>query len=89
MMAHRSVEWMAEGTCRDHDPELWFPLPSDPAVKAKEICAGCPVAVQCLEYALDTQQKHGVWGGLDQKQRCELLRLRRWDEGWDRKEAQE
>jgi hypothetical protein len=33
--------------------------------KAREVCAGCPVSVACLEFARGSQSRHGVWGGVD------------------------
>ncbi|MDH6284169.1 hypothetical protein M2280_005421 [Prescottella agglutinans] len=33
---------------------------------AREICATCVVLVPCRRYALDTEQIHGVWGGLSE-----------------------
>jgi hypothetical protein len=33
------------------------------------ICAGCPVRQQCLAFALDTRQNHGVWGGMSEEER--------------------
>lgn len=42
-------------------------------VRAKAICAQCPVRRQCLEWALETHQPHGVWGGLDEQERERLL----------------
>ena len=32
---------------------------------SKKVCVGCPVRQDCLEYALEMQLVHGVWGGLD------------------------
>jgi len=40
-----------------------------PAGEAKAICATCPVREECLEYALETNQDSGIWGGLDEEQR--------------------
>lgn len=42
--------------------------------KAKAVCAGCPVTSRCLDYALGTGQKWGVWGGLDEDERRILTR---------------
>jgi len=52
--------------CRSMNPELFFPVsasgPSlDQVTQAKAICARCPVRQQCLAFALDTRQDHGVW----------------------------
>ena len=42
--------------------------------KAKEVCGECPVSTQCLEYALETNQDSGIWGGLDEEQRRAIRR---------------
>ena len=46
-------------------PALW---------KAKAVCAGCPVRKDCLEFALDTSQEYGIWGGYDEDERRPLRR---------------
>jgi WhiB family transcriptional regulator, redox-sensing transcriptional regulator len=64
-------DWRLLAACRHADPELFFPVsasgPSlDQVMQAKAICAGCPVWRQCLAFALDTRQNHGVWGGMSE-----------------------
>jgi len=44
---------------------------------AKAICTGCPVRLDCLDYALDSGQAFGTWGGLNEDERRALLRQRR------------
>jgi WhiB family redox-sensing transcriptional regulator len=61
------------------DPELFFPVGNTgPAIEqidaAKAICGRCPVTEQCLQYALDTNQDSGVWGGLSEDERRALKR---------------
>jgi WhiB family redox-sensing transcriptional regulator len=46
-------------------------------IVAQRICVTCPVAKQCLEYALDNHVDHGVWGGKSERERRRLLRERR------------
>ena len=67
-------DWRQLAACRHADPELFFPVsPSGPSLdqitQAKAICAGCPVRQQCLAFALDTRQVHGVWGGMSEEER--------------------
>jgi WhiB family redox-sensing transcriptional regulator len=67
-------DWRTLGACRDEDPELFFPVTSKgPAarqlVAAKAICAGCVVSRECLRYALENRQDHGVWGGTSEEER--------------------
>ena len=72
-----SAEWMAEGKCRDVAPETFFPNDGVGVIQAQRICATCPVATQCLEYALANHIDHGVWGGKSERERRRILRTRR------------
>ena len=74
--------WRRSAACRDIDLTLFFPVGSTgPAIHqiaaAKSVCRGCPVRLACLQYALETHQNDGVWGGLDEGERRELRRRRR------------
>lgn len=70
-------EWMANGKCRDYAPETFFPRDGIGVIVAQRICATCPVAAECLEYALENHVDHGVWGGKSERERRRLLRERR------------
>jgi WhiB family redox-sensing transcriptional regulator len=74
-----ALAWRAKGSCRGSDPMVFYPPSDDDALaaRAKEICAGCPVRKPCLEFALSTREKHGVWGGLTERERRRVLRQRR------------
>jgi len=39
---------------------------------AKQICSECPVRLLCLEYALESNEPYGIWGGLTRAERTEL-----------------
>jgi WhiB family redox-sensing transcriptional regulator len=69
--------WMAEGNCREHPPTTFFPSDGVGVEVAKRICATCPVAAPCLEYALQNRIDHGVWGGTSERQRRRILKSRR------------
>ncbi len=71
------TEWMADGTCREHPAEVFFPRDGLGVIRAQRICATCPVAAPCLEYALDNHIDHGVWGGKSERERRRLQRTRR------------
>jgi len=62
--------------CRTTDPEAWFPETgeghSGATRYAKEMCAECPVMVQCRDYAIANNEQHGIWGGMDAMQRNKL-----------------
>lgn len=75
------MDWRTRAACIDEDPELFFPVGTtgpavDQADEAKRVCASCEVREPCLEYALDTNQDAGVWGGLTEDERRALRRAR-------------
>ncbi|MDF3301261.1 WhiB family transcriptional regulator [Streptomyces tropicalis] len=72
-------DWREHAACRDEDPDLFFPIgTSGPALlqaeQAKAVCRGCPVQERCLQWALDTGQAIGVWGGTGENERRALKR---------------
>ena len=71
--------WRAKGNCRGIDPGIFYPPDDDDdmADAAKAICDGCAVRHACLEFALNQREKHGVWGGLTERERRRILRQRR------------
>jgi WhiB family redox-sensing transcriptional regulator len=77
----RPAPWMRQAACRNSDPELFFPTrgATDTVAAAQAICADCPVWVECLEYGLFERQ--GIWGGLTDRQRRRLRKIRRLREG--------
>lgn len=68
-------DWMtAEAcACATEPPELFLSAPSK--VKAKAICAACPVQEQCRQWAIDNGMIHGFWGGTTQAQRIRLIKV--------------
>ena len=71
------LSWKIDGACRWVEPELFFPTSDADAAPAKRVCAGCAVRQRCLDFALDSQEFEGVWGGLTGPERRVLLRRRR------------
>ena len=70
------LDWKLKAACRDLDTSLFFPDSEADAGPAQEVCAGCPVRAQCLEFALATRQHDGIWGGLTETERRRLRRRR-------------
>lgn len=54
------------------DPDLFYQLDRDSIEAAKAVCARCPLIAQCRDWALATEEPHGVWGGLDEGERKKL-----------------
>ncbi|WP_243657423.1 WhiB family transcriptional regulator [Frankia sp. BMG5.11] len=73
------MDWRHRALCREEDPELFFPIgttgPAERQVEeAKAVCRRCAVTSDCLNWALDTGQDSGVWGGLSEDERRTLKR---------------
>ena len=68
--------WQDEANCLGVDPDLFFPERGASTRGAKEVCRGCVVRMECLEYALDNGEKFGIWGGLSERERRRLRRAR-------------
>jgi WhiB family redox-sensing transcriptional regulator len=66
--------WIKRAACRGLDAELFYPLKGLPVTEAKRVCARCPVKAPCLEFALRTNEKFGVWGGLSAIERRRMRR---------------
>ena len=57
--------------------ELVAEVVEEAAEEAKSICAICPVRLSCLEHALSSRERDGVWGGTTEKERRRIIRHRR------------
>ncbi|CAB4560492.1 MAG: WhiB family transcriptional regulator [Actinomycetes bacterium] len=68
--------WQDEANCLGVDPDLFFPERGASTREAKEVCRGCVVRLECLEYALSNGEKFGIWGGLSERERRRLRRQR-------------
>ncbi len=68
--------WQARANCMGVDPDLFFPERGASTREAKEVCRGCVVRDECLEYALDNGEKFGIWGGMSERERRRLRRAR-------------
>ncbi len=70
------TSWRLRANCRGVDPELFFPERGEPTNEAKEVCKGCAVRAKCLEFALTSGERQGIWGGLSEKERRKARRSR-------------
>lgn len=67
-------DWMAKGSCLDHHPDLWYSDTGNAMQRAKGICAGCPSRKSCLEWAIETNEQWGIFGGHTRQERVNLKR---------------
>lgn len=76
--------WQVRAACRGPQSAVFFPPSSFERkdekdareTRAKEICATCPVRKPCLEYAIRIKEPHGIWGGLNEVERKQVLARR-------------
>lgn len=73
--------WVLEAACRGTDIDVFFPDGRSTAAAtkiAKQICASCPVRMECLSYAIEAESgtyqghRHGIYGGLTPQERASM-----------------
>ena len=72
--ASQEPDWKSKANCMGVDPDLFFPERGMSTREAKEVCRGCVVREDCLEYALANGEKFGIWGGLSERERRRIRR---------------
>lgn len=75
-------DWTLKARCRGMQDKL-FPEGADQK-RARAVCMGCQVRCQCLAEALDNRIEWGVWGGMTERERRQLLRQRTDVSSWSR-----
>ena len=75
-------EWRSYAACRLMPAEMFFPVGTtgmavEDVAEAKGVCTHCEVRSACLNFAIETRQAFGIWGGTDEDERREMARLRR------------
>lgn len=68
--------WQSRANCMGVDPDLFFPERGASTKEAKEVCRGCVVRDDCLEFALRNSEKFGIWGGMSERERRRVRRQR-------------
>lgn len=70
----RDTSWRMSAVCAQVDPEIFFPEKGGSAAPAKRICLGCPVKEACKQFAIATNQTHGIWGATLPQERAAIRR---------------
>ena len=66
-----SVDW-DRAICPQTDPDAYFPEAGLTTRALKKICMSCDIREDCLQYAIDNDERFGVWGGLSESERRKL-----------------
>lgn len=72
-----ATAWIEHAACAGMDTNMFYRdgrRPHNP--DAKRTCRACPVRNECLNYAIENDEREGVWGGLDEDERAQLRRRR-------------
>ena len=80
----RDDDWQIKAACRGPQAAVFFPPPQferkdekqEREARAKQICETCSVREPCLDYAISIREPHGIWGGLNEVERKQLLTSR-------------
>lgn len=73
--------WQVKAACRGPQAAVFFPPPHferkadrlERERRAKAICGECPSRRECLDYAVEIREPHGIWGGLNESERRDLI----------------
>ena len=76
-MSLNELKWFDLGACRGLDSAVFYPDDETGAESAKSVCGSCAVQSTCLEYALSSREKAGIWGGATERDRRRIIRQRR------------
>jgi WhiB family transcriptional regulator, redox-sensing transcriptional regulator len=70
------LAWQDAAKCRGANADLFFPERGASTRTAKAICRECTVRAECLEFAIVTGEKFGIWGGMSERERRRVRRDR-------------
>jgi WhiB family redox-sensing transcriptional regulator len=68
-MENGVMSWHKYALCAYSNPESFFPEKGGSTKEAKLVCKKCRVTVECLEWAITADEKHGIWGGMSERER--------------------
>tara|TARA_Y100001949_G_scaffold112686_1_gene95426 strand:+ start:904 stop:1272 length:369 start_codon:yes stop_codon:yes gene_type:complete len=68
--------WSEKALCKNLDTSNFFPKRGEATAPIKLVCGACPVVKPCLEYAMKSSEKFGVWGGTSERERRRIRGMR-------------
>jgi WhiB family redox-sensing transcriptional regulator len=80
-MIEYATDWRAASACLNADPDIFFPVAVGTAASkqvslALRLCQGCTVRQHCLDFAMQSGEKEGIWGGTTPEERIRARRAR-------------
>jgi WhiB family transcriptional regulator, redox-sensing transcriptional regulator len=64
--------WGVFAACKEATNVSFFPQTKDEERAALAICSICPVQDECLDHAIESKERYGIWGGLNEKDRRKM-----------------
>jgi len=69
------ADWHQEGWCYGHNNDVMYPDTNAGQKEIKKACELlCPVQTECLNSALERDERWGVWGGTTERERERIRR---------------
>ena len=75
MGAFPELPWATRAKCLQAEPDTFFPEKGGSTREAKRICGMCEVRSECLDFALENDERFGIWGGMSERERRKLKRM--------------
>lgn len=88
--AWEAQPWRERAACREMDVSAFYPAQDEARTGSgqwagprqrdddpRPVCAGCPVRMQCLDFAIDNRERYGIWGGLNERERRNVAEKRK------------
>lgn len=72
------MSWIEEARCREIGGDFWYPETGDLRGSARGVCERCPVRPECAQYAVDHNERYGVWAGFNLRAERQRVKLRQW-----------
>ena len=73
-------DWQLQAACRGMSSSYFFhpegergPARAGREAKAKAVCSICPAMIACRRHALQVHEPYGIWGGLSETERQQML----------------
>lgn len=73
-----SEGWRESAICKDLETDMFFPIGNGDRYTmqveaAKAVCRQCVVQTACLDFALQTKEDHGIYGGATPEERRRMV----------------
>jgi WhiB family transcriptional regulator, redox-sensing transcriptional regulator len=72
----RQGDWIDKAACAGLDVDAFYREYPGGVEIARKVCAVCPVQQDCLDYAIESGEEYGIWGGMNRAERNKVATRR-------------